>query len=71
MTYLLTMLRLARGGVGDDNSSSFEVASEIEAMRIDQEGAMIAGREGELVLYEVYDGAGRLVMSLTSASIDA
>ncbi|MDP4026766.1 hypothetical protein Q8W71_29605 [Methylobacterium sp. NEAU 140] len=69
LAFLVTMLRPARGEPGKDQSTAFEVASEIEAVRIAQEGAMIAGRQGNAVTYEVHTGDGRLVVSYSSVSL--
>ncbi len=70
MAFLVTMLRRDCGASREDRPSSFEVASEIEAVRIAQEGTMIAGRRGEHVTYEVHDRNGRLVVLWTSAAVE-
>lgn len=71
MTYLLTIRTPRSADHPEGHSSTIHVGSELEAQRIAQEGAMATHKRKHFVTYEVRDQSGRLIVSYTSAIVDA
>ncbi len=70
MTYTVT-IRTPQGASVEGQTSTFDVASEMEARRIAQDGALTAYRNSRFVTFEVHDRSGLLGVSYTSATVDS